>query len=64
MFGCTVKDIAPLPVPEAVLTVIQGTFEVAVQGQPESVIILKLPFPPPAVILALVGESEYVQLAA
>ncbi len=60
VFGSIEKLIVPLPLPVFV-TVIHELLLTAVQEQPASVVILKLPAPLPAGKFALVGESEYGQ---
>ena len=60
-FGCTVKAIAPLPVPLLLVRVIQGTLLDADQVQPAAVVILKLPLPPATGMVALVGFKVKAQ---
>jgi hypothetical protein len=51
----------PLPFPGPDVMLIKESFVVAFHVQPTPVVTLKLPFPPFAEKLALVGDSEKVQ---
>ena len=60
-FACTVKAMVPLPVPLLLVTVIQGSLLTAVQVQPATVVISKLPFPPATGMVAFVGFKVKAQ---
>ena len=58
VLACTEKVTLPFPVPlPPDVIVIQGTLLTAVQLQPVAEVILKLPVPPVAGRLALVGDN-------
>ena len=59
--ACTVYVTVPLPFPEPDVMFIKASFVVAFQVQPAPVVTLKLPLPPFAEKLALVGDNEKVQ---
>ncbi len=62
VFAVTENETVPFPVPLAPdVMVIQGTLLTAVHVQPAAEIILKLPFPPVAGIVALVEDKVYAQ---
>jgi hypothetical protein len=48
MFGCTVYETSPVPVPLAVLTAIQVSAVAAVQVHPGCVLTVNVPGPPAA----------------
>jgi hypothetical protein len=59
VFACTENATLPEPLPEAPEVIVtQGAAAAAVQAQPDAVLTVKLPVPPPAPTFCDVAPSE------